>query len=280
LYIGIDDTLKVLKLIKSPYGSEALAFAGSEQAEHLHKFTGFTIRALEQFDGKLFIGLDAGAGASKIAVYDGLTIHDGTQGTTADLTGIDPPSRFCRIRDKLAVGFSTNPSGIRLRDVGDAPGTWGALIVGALATAHMASYKDNLYLTADSTSVWKYDFATLATVNTIAGSTIRGLTTFNDGAAQYLFYGYQSTLSQAIIGRYDGSSFVDVHYNITAAYASARLPRTLLSYRGSLAALTSTAASGGRLYISKGNDTDGTVAYTETAQPSGGTSGALDAVIF
>jgi hypothetical protein len=274
LYLGVDATLKVLQLINAPYGaSEGLAIAGLEQAETLTTFTGFVIRCFQEFDGKLFIGLDAGAGASKIVTWDGLAFRD-------DLTGIDPPSAFTKWRNKLVVGFSTNPSGIRVRDEGDSPGTWAALVAGALASVAMTSYKDNVYITDGAADVWRYDGTTLASVRTIAGATIRGLTTYNDGSAIYLFYGYQSSGNAAIIGRFDGSSYVDVHYNITTTYPGARLPRVLLDYSGAIMAVTSTAATGGRLYISKGNDTDGTVAYTEVAQPSGGTSGALSALVF
>jgi hypothetical protein len=271
LYLGVDDKLRVLKLINAPYGnSESLAIAGIEQGEHLGVFTGFTIRALQEFDGMLFIGLDAGAGASKIVTWDGLTFRN-------DVTGIDPPTAFCKWRNKLVGGHST--SGIRIRNEGASPGTW-STVAGAVVSVHMTSYKDSVYITNGSTAIWKYDGSSLASDRTIAGAAIRGLTTFNDGSAQYLFYGYQSSGNAAIIGRYDGSSYVDVHYNITATYSAARLPRTLRAYRGGLAALVNTAANGGRLYLSKGNDTDGTVAYTEVAQPNGGTSGALEMVVF
>lgn len=271
LYLGVDDKLRVLKLINAPYGnSESLAFAGVEQGEHLGEFTGFTITALQEFDGMLFIGLDAGAGASKIVTWDGLTFRD-------DVTAIDPPSAFCKWRDKLVGGHST--SGIRIRDVGASPGTW-ATVAGAVAAVHMTSYKDVVYITEGGTEIWSYDGTTLGVARTVAGAEIRGITTYNDGSAIYLFYGYQSSGSEAVIGRFDGTTYVDAHYNITTTYSVARLPRTLLSYRGGLVAVTNTAASGGRLYISKGNDTDGTVAYTEVTQPSSGTSGALDAVVF
>jgi hypothetical protein len=273
-YVGVDATLKVLQLINPTYGgSESLALAGVEQAETLTTFTGFVVRCMESFDGKLFIGLDAGAGASKIVTWDGTAFRD-------DITGIDPPSAFTRWRDQLVVGFSTNPSGIRVRSVGASPGTWAALVAGALASVKMTSYKDNVYITDGAADIWRYDGTTLASVRTIAGAALRGLTTYNDGSAIYLFYGYQSSGNAAIIGRFDGSSYVDVHYNITTTYAGARLPRELLEYSGALMAVTNTAANGGRLYISKGNDTDGTVAYSEVAQPSGGTSGALSALVF
>ena len=245
IYVGVDSDLKVLQLIIPPYGQESLAFAGVEQASKIETFTGFTIRCLAEFDGKLFIGLDNGAGASKISVYDGVSVQN-------DITGIDPPSVFKAFRDTLVVGFTT--SGIRHRAIGAAPGTWTA-VAGALVSRQMESYRDILYITGGSTDVWSFDGTTLAVTKTIAGAQFFGLVAF-DG---FLFAGYQSGANVATLARRDSSgAWVDAHKNFTAQVADARLPRALVSYRGSLVAGVNGAPGGAKLYQSPGTATSGT----------------------
>jgi hypothetical protein len=268
LYIGVDDTLKVLNIIVPDYGDEAISVAGFEQAEDLHVFTGFTITALLEFDGKLFIGLDDGAGAGEIHYWDGLSIIE-------DDTGIDPVSQFCAWRDKLIVGHST--SAIAIRDSGDAPGTY-ATVAGAVAAVEMISWRDDVYITEAGTDLWRYDGSTLAILRTVAGASLYGLASF-DG---FLFYGYASTVpsARALIGRLDSSgTFVDVHKDITAQDAFARTVRTLSSYRGSLlAGVNAPGGNGAELYFSPGTATSGT--YTLEDVGAAETGGIDQALVF
>lgn len=265
MFIGNDSDLKAFTLIQPAYGQETLFTSGFEQAEAIASFPGFTIRTLCEFDGKLFIGLDAGIGASKVAVWDGTTIHDGTNGTTADLTAIDPPSKMVVWRDKLAMGFST--ANLRLRSSGDVPGTWAAaVVIAAFPIIDMVSYRDNLYMVASGVDLKKYDGAAVTTPKTLgAGSFLYALGV----AFGFLFYGYQRAAAlHAVMGRMDSAAvFLDTH----KVFASLETPnslrvRAIAEYRGSLYAAVIN--PGGALVMSSnGTDTAGT--YVQQ-NPSGG----------
>jgi hypothetical protein len=258
IFIGDNDKLKAFTLIVPHYQDEQLALAGVEQAEVIHTFTGgLTIGALMDFDGKLFIGLNGGAGASKIAVWDGLTMHDGTNGTTADLTGIDPPADMVRWRDKLVVGLST--TGLRVRERGAVPGTW-TTVASGFATYKLEAYRDDVYGTTAGTNVWRYDGTAVASVLSVTGAAIRGIAEHQDSSGnRYLFVGYQSSTNEAILARRDAAgTWSDPHKNLTAQDAQARSPEALISYRNQLVAGVNTSLSGGKLYLSPEDNTAGT----------------------
>jgi hypothetical protein len=271
IFIGDNEQLKAFTLIVPHYQDEQLAVAGVEQAEVIHTFSGFTITCLMEFDGKLFIGLDNGAGASKVAVWDGLTMHDGTNGTTADLTGIDPPADMIRWRDKLVVGLST--TGLRIRERGSVPGTW-ASVASGFPTYKLETYRDDVYGTTAAADVWRYQGGAVASVLNVAGAAMRGIAQHQDQSGnRYLFVGYQSSTNQAILARRDSAgAWSDPHKNLTAQDAQARSPEALISYRNQLVAGVNTALNGGKLYLSPEDDTTGT--YT-VITPNVGNNGAI-----
>lgn len=256
VFIGVDSVLKAFTLIGGDYDDNALELAGFEQAEVIWTFSGYVITFLETFDGKLFIGLDDGAGAGKIAVWDGLSMF------TDDGTGvIATPTAATPWREKLVVGFET--AGLLVRSVGDSPGTWVAVVAAALPAVDIVSYRDAVYWVGGATKLNKWDGTTVSTPKTIAGAEIVSV------AAEfgYLFYGYKSSGNAAIIGRLDSAgTFADTHKTLSEV-ATARYPRTMRKYRGSLAVGLNTSATGARLLISPGTNTAGTYVVTN---PSAG----------
>lgn len=147
LYVAVDNKLHQFIIIVPPYGESSLTVSGHKQDIPLYTFTGFTkVTFLKEFDGKLFIGLDNGVGASAIWTYDGVAFR-------ADLTGINPPAYMSRFRDQLAVGFATGT--IKVRNAGDSPGTWATVVeaAGTLDAKVMVEFEDNLYATGGSTKI-------------------------------------------------------------------------------------------------------------------------------
>lgn len=233
LYLGQDNNVRKLQLVDAPFGKPPLAQSGSAQDVPLYTFTGFTkISAMteDDFSGYLFMGVDNGA-ASKITVHDGLTFID-------DLTGIRPPTCFFKWRDKLIAGFAAVADHIRIRDEGNAPGTWttvapaGSDTINAIAGV---SYRDDGYLIDGTTeNVWKYSGTTLNPTHALpATALLKDICVF-DG---YLFVAYTiGTTPNARIARYDGvtNTWVDVHKDLTAQDPLVTDIGTLEGYRDSL----------------------------------------------
>jgi hypothetical protein len=226
MHLGLDAELKSLQLIVYPYGTEALSASGTAQDTPIYTFTGFVVRHLRAFDAKLFVALDAGAGASKIATWDGLSIRD-------DLTAINVPTGFGLWRETLICGFGSATNLIKVRAVGDSPGTWTNVAPGAGTVAMVSrgvSYKDKFYFPDGSTNVWSYDGTTLTAAHTIAGATTRCIATFNG----LLYVGYDEGTPSARLAKFDGSTWTDVDKNFTTQLSGTSSIRTLEGYRGSL----------------------------------------------
>lgn len=230
VWVGENNKLRRLQVFPLVYGEFGGDLSGGQDII-MQEFEGFVISCLGVFDSKLYIGLDAGAGASKIVEYDGHAFRD-------DLTGINVPTSMAVWRENLAVGFGTATNHIRLRAKGNAPGTYATVSPGAGTVAayqsnrSMLSYRDALYIADGAANLWKYDGSTLAIVKTPASATsMRALAEFYD----HLYYGY-NTAATARIGKYDGISdvFIDVHKNITAQFTDDTILHSLITYRGLL----------------------------------------------
>jgi hypothetical protein len=255
LYVGTDADLRRLQIIRQPFGTEAISVSGTSQDTPIKTFTGFTIRCLQAFDGKLFIGLDNGAGASKIVTWDGLSFRD-------DITGINAPVCFGlyhapKAGDTLVVGFAAASNHIRYRVTGDSPGTWTTKAPGAgtIASVSMATFKDKLYIADGTTGIWAFDADanTLTSVRNPGSATaVRALTTFNN----LLYFGYE-TATSGIIGKYDGTTWTDVEKNLFTQ-ASCTSIRTLADYRGRLWVGGIKGLNGGHIYFSPLTVTTGT----------------------
>lgn len=253
LYIAVDNVIKILALIRPAYGKEALEVAGYEQAESIATFSGSTITCMQEFDGRLYVGLDDGAGSGRILTWDGLSF-------VLDLTlaATYVPRAMSVWRDKLIVGFDAAPGGIRIRNVGTPPGTWSGVVAGLLRPYQMVSYRDVLYMSDGATKIWKYDGSTLAAARTIAGAQIHGLAPFNS----LLYYGYRASNGHAMIGKFDGatSTWTDAEKDLFAQFAATSMPETprvMARYRGALVVGCIT-PTGGMLYLSPTTATGGT----------------------
>lgn len=255
LHIGTDGSLRQLQFIRQPWGTEAISLSGTSQDTPLKTFSGFNITFLQEFDGKLFIGLDGGTGASKIVTWDGLSFRD-------DLTTIDPPTcaglyHKGSAGDALFVGFGSATNALKYRVTGDSPGTWTTKTPGAgtLASKDMAVYKDVLYIATGSTDIWTYDADsdTLAQAHSpTSASSVNAVERFNG----YLYFGYE-TATDGIVGKYDGSTWTDVEKNLQTQL-SCNAVRALADFRGVLVAGGTKPLNGGRLYFSPGLTTSGT----------------------
>ena len=262
LHFGADDTLRKLQLLPVPWEApESLSISGYSQDLPLKTWTGFVITAMLEFDGKLFIGLDNGIGASKIVTWDGVSWRE-------DLLTIDPVTCFGLYRvttggDAIVAGFAGATNHIRYRPTGDSPGSWTIVAPGAgtLDARNMISYKDVLYLSDLNGDIWDFDGTTLASAHSPASSTAcKAVTTFNGN----LLFGY-TTAAAARLGSYDGSSWTDVEKDFTVQAAEATDIRTLAGYRGLLMAGIIETVKAGVVWVT---DTDITAAYDRVVMNS------------
>ncbi len=255
LYFGTDSQLRKMQLIRQPWGTESFSLSGSSQDTPIVSFTGYTIRCMQEFDGRLWIGLDNGAGASKVVWWDGVSWGD-------DKTGIDPPTCFAPYRiqnggDALVMG-TTTAQRLWVRSAGDS-GTW--TNVGTVAATQMVSFKDVLYIAGAGANLSSWNGVVLtAAARSPAGATaVRALGLF-DGS---LYFGYE-TATAAILGKYDGTTWTDIHKNITTQFPTVINIRAIASYRGFLAVAGTGGGApgyGGAVWMSNLSDTSGT--YTQ-----------------
>lgn len=247
IWVGVDAHLKQIVLIQVPHGRENLGMSGGSQDRPLKTFSGFIIRALQAFDGRLYIFLDGGAGTSKTVAYDGVTFIDDDTSTQI-VTGAG------LYRDLLIAGHATAVGKIRYRVKGDPPGTWADVsTAGAGFVGRGVSYKDKFYMADGSTQVWVYDGTTLASSTTIAGATITDLEKANG-----FLYAVYTNAGAGRIARFDGSSWTAIHKDLTAQVATINGARKIAWYRDALYAHVTTTVPGNLLYRSPGSSTSGT----------------------
>lgn len=245
LYVGRGSELHAFISIEPDYDDQNLFLGGLSQTELLRTFDGFTISTLCSAFGLLFIGLDGGAGASKIVIYDGTTYTD-------DDTALDTPVCMKLFRDEqLVVTFSTQDLHWR-----DELGNWTTVVEPALGGAQMfmASYRDTLYISQQDTDIWKWDGTAVTNDHTVAGAEINGLA----WAFEFLFFAYKGAGNEAIIGRLDeNGTYVDAHVNLTDQFDWAESAKLLAYYRDTLTVGVLSTEQGGRILQSPGNNTDG-----------------------
>lgn len=250
MYLGVDSSVRKLQLIAQPWGTENLSVSGTSQDTPLKTFSGYVVTCMQEFDGKLFIGLDGGNGASKIVTYDGVSFRD-------DVTAIDPPTCFALYRvqnggDAIVVG-TENANTLAIRPTGETAGMWSS--IGTVAATEMLSFRDVLYIATSGASLYQWNGSALSVARSPAGAVaLRCLAEFNNT----LYFGYE-TASAAIIGKQtSGGTYTDVEKNLTTQFTGASSLRSLAAYRGFLIASGSITASGGRVWISPGTTTSGT----------------------
>jgi hypothetical protein len=224
LFVGVDAQLHQFQPLRAAYGTEGLLAA---QSTPVGPAQAGTITFLQEFDGKLFLGLSSGA----IVSYDGVTF-------TTELSGIGAPTCAAVYHapsggDALVVGFGTATNHIRYRVTGDAPGTWATVVPGAgnLDALDMAVMQDVLYIASADGDLWTYDGATLASAHTpTAATTMVGLAV-RAGVLYFLW----KNVTTAIVGKLTGGVYTDVVKSIGTL-----TPVALRLYREALWAAMST----------------------------------------
>jgi hypothetical protein len=293
LYIGLNTTsprgseFRRYETVVVPWGADQLDLAGAKQEYPVYSFSGRTVEWLEPFDDKLFISLDDGGADSRIAVYNGLSIYDGSTATMpADLSAMaNHVTCMAQHRDFLVMGYAAAANRISVRTAGDVPGTYTHITpaAGTIVSRRMAAWKNLLWVVpggtgANATNIWSwndtdppsYAAATLAVAHTIANSEIRAVAVFNG----FLYYGWRNTSNgHIVIGRYDGTTWTDTHKDLTAqASDSGSVPSRisnriddLIAHRGVLYGIVFTSAGvspvtdeGEYLVYSDGTNTSGT----------------------
>jgi hypothetical protein len=275
LYVGVDNALRKVNLIEAPYGQAALSVSGSSQDLPLLTFTGFTkITDLMSFDGKLFVAVDGGAGASKVAVWDGVTQF-------VDVAAINAPTAFGTYRESLIAGFAGAPNSIMVRPVGDPGASW-ATVAPTGGTASMRgpgcsdTYKDVFWFASGTADLFKFDGTTLTqvpigTTGFAAGSVTHSCRSFGG----YLFVSYTAG-GHAILARFDGTTWVPVHKDFTVQDVTVNAARSVVEYRGDLwVAVSSTAR--GKLFRSVGATTTGT--WVGTGGLAASNNGDVDQIL-
>lgn len=202
-------------------------------------FDGYTVRCLQEFDSKLFIGLENNTtpASSKIVAWDGLSLTD-------DKTGIRPPLAFGIWRNKLVAGFDATAGNIQVRDAGSVPGTWAAVALAGFQCGTygntMAEFRQYLFIASGIDKLFRFDGTTLSLVRTIAGCATdgKGLTavTLHRGL---LYYGWNtpSAAYASRIGRHDpdstggGLDWVDTYKDVTTEQANFKFLASMASYR-------------------------------------------------
>ena len=239
LYFGEGSNLRAVTIAKVPYGT-AINDLSATFDTSVFSFPGFRISALQEFDGKLFIALDGGAGASKIAVWDGLSVSDGVT-VPFDLDTIDPVTRFGLWRSKLIAGFGPATGHIRVRDEGPIAGVWATVAAGGVAATEspsIVSFKDKAYIAGGGQDLFVYDGATLTVArnlpNAFAIGGVMSVAVFNND----LYYAWNDdAVDHAKLGRYDPNSgpgsieWQDDWKDFTAQIANLTLVQSLCAYR-------------------------------------------------
>lgn len=264
IYVSTDGTLNLLQLIRTTPGSEPLGTAGQGHERVLASVSAGNIRAMPgfDFDGKLFMAVDNGAGASYVATWDRKTLREN------DLTGInaahcwamyhEPLAGGALGRDAIFLGF-TGTNQIRFRPAGDTPGTWTTVVPGAgtVSAREMKAFKGKLYIANGDENVFVYDAATnvlssigIGTTGIAAGSATQTLDVDN-GA---LYVGYVTTTPDVRIAKFDGTTWTATHKNLTTQFTTIVSIQRMRFYRSALIVLASLAGGESRIHIVQAND--------------------------
>jgi len=246
VYIGFDSTFKKLAPLTAPYGTEPLTLGGKLLDFPITTFPGFTIRAMAAFDGKLFISLDNGAG-SKVVTWDGLSIRDDDTAPGA------PVLVFQTFRNMLVAGFAAASNKIRWRATGASPGSWTDQAPGAgtIASVQMRSFKDNLYITSNTVSIWRWTGpgGTLLSDHSLpANGRSQGIDLFDRDGNLYFSWDKSTDLGVRV-GKYDGAVYTDTLKDLLAQFPTdGKTAGNLRTFYGSLYTVGSSAGGVGALF--------------------------------
>jgi hypothetical protein len=265
LYVGERDTVKELVDLTAPVGLNLTDISPTPAAIPIIRFPGYTVRALQEFDGCLFISLENNttSTSSKVIRWDGDSFEE-------DLISIPPILCFGIWRDKL-VGGIDETNLIRVRDEGTAPGTWNTFTDAAFHCEKLANSMQEdgpyLYIASGREDVWRFDGTALTLVHTISGAGSIALSgcnalTLHNGL---LYYGWNvDGTEEAVIGRHDidssATGWIDSYKDMASDEPDFKLLTAMKSYRGQI-------YCGGRqmwVVATKINDVKGSVEIINT----------------
>lgn len=282
LIAGDGSALREVIQITAPSGVDVGNFSSTPPSAPLFIYTGFTITALLEFDGKLFVGLSNDAApttTSKIAVWDGISSQD-------DVTGLRVPLAFGIWRNTIVVGFDATGGNIRWRPTGAVGAAWTSVALAGYLTSPygnaMQERGPNLYIASGTNLIHQWDGTSLTLARTVGGSCdVAGATgctglTLHNGLLYYL-WNVVTTLATHL-GRHDSDStaanewvddYLDVTASLNTAYPSTagiKRGKSIASYRGQIYM----GASHGWIAATKENDIKGAV---EAIVPGATTTG-------
>ena len=230
-FVGVDDALRKMNLAAVPFGVDQIGVAGSSSDITIHSWPTETINLLDNFDGMLFVFLDAAT--PHAATFDGVSIRE----------DFDFPSKVVasgRFRDLLIAGCDDGK--LYSRAAGDSPVTWTLLgtVTGGVNPGRnsILSHNDKLYiLEQESDDIWSWDGTTLGVAQTVTGTVwVRALAE----AFGYLYYAHHdAATTEAHVGRYDasGPTWVDDHKRLTDDDAGIDMVTAMSLYKNELCAM-------------------------------------------
>lgn len=195
--------------ISSPPGVASTSILASPPLVSPVDFPGFNVLCMQEFDGKLFVGLGniATPAASKIMTWDGVTIRE-------DKTGIAPPISMGTWRDKLIVGFEAATGSISVRNIGASPGTYNVFALAGFQSSPygnaIVEVRQYAYIAGGSNGlIYKFDGAALTLARSLLASeataVVHALTIYN-GLLHYGWYKTAATAGTSYVGRHDPDS--------------------------------------------------------------------------
>lgn len=240
IYYGDRSVLREITSVTYGLGQ---APAGSPPNLPVARFPGFIVRCLQEFDSKLFIGLEnaSAPGSSKIVVFNGLSFQD-------DLTGIRPPLAMGLFQDKLVVGFDSTAANIRHRPAGAAGTAYTTVGLAGFQCSPwgnaMAELRDKLWIAGATDELFSFDGTNLVLQRSIAGCDTAGTygctsVTVHQGLLYYL-WNTTSPNFLTRLGRWDpdnvggATEFTDTYKDITTAVANFKEGTSLQSFRSQI----------------------------------------------
>jgi hypothetical protein len=209
VYLSVDEDLKKLTFIDVPYGQENFTISGVNQDVPVHTFAN-NIKAMESFDGKLFIALGNGA-TSKVYTYDGLTTRDDTGGNFAS-----EPRAFGLYRDHIVLGYTAAANKISVRARGESGAAVWTDVAGAAEGMYRYAleFSDRLFWIGNGDDVWQYNGTAVSSSLNIVGAVFTDI-----AVADGFLYACYNQGGAAKIARYSGSAWTNVYKDFTGTLA-------------------------------------------------------------
>lgn len=258
MFFAADNVLYRLAEVPFPYGVLPITQTNGSQEIPVWTLPApyTSIGEMMQFGSSLYISAVAGAGASAIFAYDGLTF-------TRVLSGVDPITGFGLFRNLLIAGHDGGTNLIRIWN-----GTsWSTVAPGVgtvkIAGNRCASYHDVFYIPSDD-NIYSFDGTTLTQIPPGTTGVDVGAVVFSlESCFDKLYATWSTVAPKARLLRYDGTTWSPNHKDFIAQFPGAVTVRTLRFFHGALmvGGIATGSSAGARLYRSDRRNTSGT--YTE-----------------